>query len=35
MIHARLLEAPAMYVRTIKVPSSNGTINEYVRVVEA
>lgn len=24
-----------MYVRTIKVPSSNGTINEYVRVVEA
>jgi hypothetical protein len=24
-----------MYVRTIKVPSSNGSINEYVRVVEA
>jgi transposase len=24
-----------MYVRTIRVPSSNGTINEYVRVVEA
>jgi transposase len=24
-----------MYVRTVKVPSSNGTINEYVRVVEA
>jgi transposase len=24
-----------MYVRTIKVPSSNGTSNEYVRVVEA
>ncbi len=24
-----------MYVRTIKVPSSNGTVNEYVRVVEA
>ena len=24
-----------MYVRTIKVPSSKGTINEYVRVVEA
>lgn len=24
-----------MYVRTIKVPSSNGTTNEYVRVVEA
>jgi hypothetical protein len=25
----------ARYVRTLKVPSSNGTINEYVRVVEA
>src|SRR5215831_8392944 len=24
-----------MYLRTVKVPSSNGTINEYVRVVEA
>ncbi len=24
-----------MYVRTIKVPSSNGSVNEYVRVVEA
>ena len=24
-----------MYVRTIRVPSSNGTTNEYVRVVEA
>jgi transposase len=24
-----------MYVRTIRVPSSNGAINEYVRVVEA
>jgi len=24
-----------MYVRTVKVPSSNGRINEYVRVVEA
>jgi transposase len=24
-----------MYVRTIKVPSSNGTVNEYVRIVEA
>jgi transposase len=24
-----------MYVRTVKVPSSSGTINEYVRVVEA
>jgi transposase len=24
-----------MYLRTIKVPSSNGTVNEYVRVVEA
>src|SRR6476660_8440953 len=24
-----------MYVRTIKVPSSSGTTNEYVRVVEA
>jgi len=24
-----------MYIRTVKVPSSNGTINEYVRVVEA
>jgi transposase len=24
-----------MYVRTIRVPSSNGSINEYVRVVEA
>src|SRR5262245_53711890 len=23
-----------MYLRTVKVPSSNGTINEYVRVVE-
>src|SRR5215831_4121087 len=24
-----------MYIRTIKVPSSSGTVNEYVRVVEA
>jgi transposase len=24
-----------MYVRTVKVPSSNGSVNEYVRVVEA
>ena len=24
-----------MYIRTVKIPSSNGTINEYVRVVEA
>ena len=24
-----------MYVRLVKVPSSNGTVNEYVRVVEA
>src|SRR5271157_769596 len=24
-----------MYIRTVKVPSSNGTINEYVRVVES
>src|SRR5271169_2885922 len=24
-----------MYVRTIRVPSSNGTTNEYLRVVEA
>src|SRR6478609_24671 len=24
-----------MYLRTVKVPSSNGTTNEYVRVVEA
>jgi transposase len=24
-----------MYLRTVKVPSSNGTINEYVRVVES
>ena len=24
-----------MYIRTIKVPSSNGTINQYVRIVEA
>ena len=24
-----------MYVRTVKVPSSNGSTNEYVRVVEA
>ena len=24
-----------MYVRTIKVPSSNGSVNEYVRIVEA
>jgi transposase len=24
-----------MYIRTVKVPSSNGTVNEYVRVVEA
>jgi len=24
-----------MFIRTVKVPSSNGTINEYVRVVEA
>jgi hypothetical protein len=25
----------AMYPRTVKIRSSNGTINEYVRVVEA
>jgi transposase len=24
-----------MYVRTVKVPSSNGTVNEYLRIVEA
>ena len=24
-----------MYVRTVKVPSSNGSVNEYVRIVEA
>ena len=24
-----------MYVRTVKVPSSNGSFNEYLRVVEA
>src|ERR1700757_5367481 len=24
-----------MYLRTVKVPSSNGSVNEYVRVVEA
>lgn len=24
-----------MYVRTIRIPSSNGTVNEYVRVVES
>src|SRR5271169_3234861 len=24
-----------MYLRTVKVPSSNGTVNEYVRIVEA
>jgi transposase len=24
-----------MYLRTVKVPSSNGTVNEYVRVVES
>ena len=24
-----------MYVRTVKVPSSNGTVNEYVRIVES
>lgn len=24
-----------MFIRTVKVPSSNGTINEYVRIVEA
>jgi hypothetical protein len=24
-----------MYIRTVKVPSSNGTINEYVRIVES
>src|SRR4030042_6788997 len=24
-----------MYVRTVKVPSSSGRVNEYVRVVEA
>ncbi len=24
-----------MYVRTVKIPSSKGTVNEYVRVVEA
>src|SRR5712691_2424682 len=29
------MEATAMYVRTIRVPSSNGTTNEYLRVVEA
>ena len=25
----------AMYPRTVKIRSSNGTVNEYVRVVEA
>ena len=24
-----------MYPRIVKVPSTNGTVNEYVRVVEA
>ncbi|MGA2500404.1 MAG: hypothetical protein ABSH20_21890 [Tepidisphaeraceae bacterium] len=24
-----------MYLRTVKVPSSSGKINEYVRIVEA
>jgi hypothetical protein len=24
-----------MFVRTIKVPSSSGAVNEYVRIVEA
>ena len=24
-----------MYLRTVKVPSSNGTVHEYVRIVEA
>jgi hypothetical protein len=24
-----------MFIRTVKVPSSNGTVNEYVRVVES
>src|SRR6266851_3770622 len=24
-----------MFIRTVKVPSSNGSVNEYVRVVEA
>src|SRR5712692_8022371 len=24
-----------MYIRTIKVPSSSGSVNEYVRIVEA
>ncbi len=24
-----------MFIRTVKVPSSNGTVNEYVRIVEA
>ena len=24
-----------MYIRTVKVPSSSGTVNEYVRVVES
>jgi transposase len=24
-----------MYIRTVKVPSSNGSVNEYVRIVEA
>ena len=24
-----------MYIRTVKIPSSKGTVNEYVRVVEA
>jgi len=24
-----------MYIRTVKIPSSNGTVNEYVRIVES
>jgi transposase len=29
------MESHAMYVRTVRVPSSNGSTNEYLRVVEA
>ena len=24
-----------MFIRTVKVPSSNGTVHEYLRIVEA
>ena len=33
--HGKVVILAGMYVRTVKVPSSGGTVNEYVRIVES